>query len=202
MLLGAAMATTCMLAWRQHQSVLPRAEPLQGRDQRVGTGSLAAPVNDASPAEPDPGKPEGNAGVQPEEAVDTPSLTAPPAPDAERHRNRDRGDANVLSFAAVKEQERADEFSSASRREQGGMPPPGVAVQSRWQDVWKPFYSEESARGFARGLERVSGVELQVRKLGAGRYQVAFVHDTEAEREQLLQRLSRASGLDLQGGGS
>lgn len=82
------------------------------------------------------------------------------------------------------------------------MPPPGVAVQSRWQDVWKPFYSEESARGFARGLERVSGVELQVRKLGAGRYQVAFVHDTEAEREQLLQRLSRASGLDLQGGGS
>lgn len=69
-----------------------------------------------------------------------------------------------------------------------------------WYPFWKPFYTEISARGFARRLETQTGLDYRVSKQGPGEYVVALSHTDEAELAAGLARIEAATGLDLQGG--
>jgi len=193
-IVGAVIATAGMLVWQQQEPV-PQA-PVSAQISDQGVAPDPQPPGD--PVADGPGSDAG-------QAVDLSGGQAwamlPAGPESQG----DAGAPRVQGKDSL-----ASAPGPAAREEAGPRPQPGqdaakvaaADLETRWQDVWKPFYSEESARGFARGLERVSGVELHVRKVAAGRYQVAFAHGSEAEREVMLRRLSQASGLDLQGGGS
>jgi len=66
---------------------------------------------------------------------------------------------------------------------------------------WSPFRSERAARGFADRLTLATAVQVNVVRLAADRYRVAFDYQDEAERLATLSRIEQITGLDLSGGG-
>ena len=71
------------------------------------------------------------------------------------------------------------------------------AESGAWAMLWRPFLSELSARGFATGLARATGLDYRVMPTGDGRFQVAFAYDTEEQRRTRLARIESATGLRL-----
>ena len=71
------------------------------------------------------------------------------------------------------------------------------APQPRWHVLWSPFRSELSAHGFADRLERLTGMDLQVTRVGPGRYQVAFRYLDDVERQSKLAEIAAMTGLRL-----
>ncbi len=69
--------------------------------------------------------------------------------------------------------------------------------QPRWHVFWSPFRNELSARGFADRLEHLTGMDLQVTRVGPGRYQVAFRYLGDAERQSKLAEIAAMTGLRL-----
>jgi hypothetical protein len=76
----------------------------------------------------------------------------------------------------------------------------GAEAAVAWHAFWTPFRSEASAAGFARHLEKVTGLEYRVVKAGPGVYRVAFRHAGDDERTRRLLAIERASGLKLRHG--
>ena len=66
-----------------------------------------------------------------------------------------------------------------------------------WYPLWEPFHSELSADGFARRLERLTGLDYRVASVGRGRYQVAVAHTDDMDIEVALARIEAATGLRL-----
>ncbi len=71
-------------------------------------------------------------------------------------------------------------------------------AQPRRHVFWSPFRSELSARGFADRVERLTGMDLQVTRVGPGRYQVAFRYLDDVERQSKLAEIAAITGLRLQ----
>jgi hypothetical protein len=67
-----------------------------------------------------------------------------------------------------------------------------------WHALWRPFYSERSARGFADRLARTTGLDYRVGKTAPGRYQVSVAYRDETERQARLEEISRVTGLSLE----
>lgn len=76
--------------------------------------------------------------------------------------------------------------------------PEGVVSAVQWHSFWRPFTSEVSARGFARRLEQLTGLDFQVKRAAAGRYEVAFAHLDDAQRQAHLDRIQTVTGLQLE----
>ena len=80
-------------------------------------------------------------------------------------------------------------------------PTPAPAVQSQnWYAFWSPFRSELAADGFISELQRTTGLDYRVVKLKAGVYEVAFAYSDPNDRQDKLERISAATGLDMSGG--
>jgi hypothetical protein len=76
-------------------------------------------------------------------------------------------------------------------------PAPAEPPEQHWYSFWNPFRSEIAARGFVSQLERVTGIDYRVVKVGTGVYEVAFAYTDDSERADKLSRISAATGLDL-----
>ncbi|MEO0422883.1 MAG: hypothetical protein AAF184_11135 [Pseudomonadota bacterium] len=68
----------------------------------------------------------------------------------------------------------------------------------QWIDVWQPFTSPVSARGFADRLELLTGFTFRVeRRPGDGLHQVAVLPLPGYEAQQMLQQIADRSGLAM-----
>lgn len=75
------------------------------------------------------------------------------------------------------------------------------AAQSQyWHAFWSPFRSELAADGFISELQRTTGLDYRVVKLKPGVYEVAFAYRDDTDRQDKLERISAATGLDMSGG--
>ncbi|MEM9387084.1 MAG: hypothetical protein AAGA68_18625 [Pseudomonadota bacterium] len=74
-------------------------------------------------------------------------------------------------------------------------PPPS---SGQWIDVWQPFTSPVSARGFADRLELLTGFTYRVqRRPGDGLHQVAVLPVPGYAPEQMLRQIADRSGLAM-----
>jgi hypothetical protein len=65
-----------------------------------------------------------------------------------------------------------------------------------WHRFWRPFSTEVSARGFATRLEQLTGLDFRVQRAGVGRYEVAFAHVDDADKQARLARIRTVTGLE------
>ena len=78
---------------------------------------------------------------------------------------------------------------------------PGPTSQTdNWYAFWSPFRSELAADGFISELQRTTGLDYRVVKLKPGVYEVAFAYTDPTDRQDKLERISAATGLDMSGG--
>lgn len=56
-----------------------------------------------------------------------------------------------------------------------------------WQVIWTPFRTRGSAMGFASRISQVTGLEMDVRNIKTGQFQVAFAYEDNQERQERLQ---------------
>ena len=71
-----------------------------------------------------------------------------------------------------------------------------IEVEDRFQPAWIPFRSEVSARGFATKLQQQTETDYQVRKMGAGRYEVGFLYESDIERLSILHSIFVLTGFE------
>jgi hypothetical protein len=85
----------------------------------------------------------------------------------------------------------ADDSLVASLAEDLTAPATGVdtAANPQRATIWTPFHSENSAKGFAGMLTRELGREFQVDRESAGRYQVTFAYNDDAERGSISEQV-------------
>jgi hypothetical protein len=69
---------------------------------------------------------------------------------------------------------------------------PGFADTAQ---VWTPFHSEVSARGFANRLSEQIEHPFAVERQGPGAYQVVFRYSSPGERDVVLAEVSALTGL-------
>jgi hypothetical protein len=80
-------------------------------------------------------------------------------------------------------------------------PVPETASQTpKWYAFWSPFRSELAADGFISELQRTTGLDYRVVKLKPGVYEVAFAYTDPIDRQDKLEQISAATGLDMSGG--
>jgi hypothetical protein len=80
-------------------------------------------------------------------------------------------------------------------------PEPAPTSQTdNWYAFWSPFRSEIAADGFVSELQRTTGLDYRVVKLKPGVYEVAFAYTDPTDRQDKLERISAATGLDMSGG--
>jgi hypothetical protein len=80
-------------------------------------------------------------------------------------------------------------------------PVPEPASQTpNWYAFWSPFRSELAADGFISELQRTTGLDYRVVKLKPGVYEVAFAYTDPIDRQDKLEQISAATGLDMSGG--
>ena len=80
-------------------------------------------------------------------------------------------------------------------------PAPVPATQPQnWYAFWSPFRSELAADGFVSELQRTTGLDYRVVKLKPGVYEVAFAYSDPVDRQDKLEQISAATGLDMSGG--
>jgi hypothetical protein len=80
-------------------------------------------------------------------------------------------------------------------------PEPAPTSQTEnWYAFWSPFRSEIAADGFIAELQRTTGLDYRVVKLEPGIYEVAFAYTDPTDRQDKLDRISAATGLDMSGG--
>jgi hypothetical protein len=80
-------------------------------------------------------------------------------------------------------------------------PEPAPTSQTdNWYAFWSPFRSEIAADGFIAELQRTTGLDYRVVKLKPGVYEVAFAYTDPTDRQDKLDRISAATGLDMSGG--
>ncbi len=82
---------------------------------------------------------------------------------------------------------------------------PGDAVTDdgdgeSWFPVWDPFHSELSANAFARRLERITGLDYRVLRVGPAEYRVAVAYASEEQRQANVAAIEQATGLSITGG--
>lgn len=112
---------------------------------------------------------------------------------------------------ALRLRDRFDSLSEAMLGEGSGDAPPGTELTARrgavddgsvpsgqWIDVWQPFTSPVSARGFADRLELLTGFTYRVeRRAGDGLHQVAVLPLPGYAPQQMLQQIADRSGLAM-----
>ena len=78
--------------------------------------------------------------------------------------------------------------------------PAATMPPDNWYAFWSPFRSELAADGFISELQRTTGLDYRVVKLKPGVYEVAFAYTDPTDRQDKLERISAATGLDMSGG--
>lgn len=78
--------------------------------------------------------------------------------------------------------------------------PVSAAESQYWYAFWSPFRSELAADGFIAELQRTTGLDYRVVKLKPGVYEVAFAYSDDTDRQDKIERISAATGLDMSGG--
>ena len=73
-------------------------------------------------------------------------------------------------------------------------------IEEQWYAFWSPFRSKVAADGFVSQLQKTTGLDYRVVKLGPGVYEVAFAYSDDSDIEEKLVQISSATGLDLSGG--
>ncbi len=172
----------------------PPAQRLAGDEDRAEAGDVVdVPIGTPAPSdslaqvmEPDPSPP---AELPPEEP-----WTAPPAEPL-----RERFDSLSDAMLTGARESPAD-GSPTAPAEQGAPIADGSAPQEEraWIDVWQPFVSPVSARGFADRLELLTGFTYRVqRRSGDGLHQVAVQPIDGYAPAQMLQQIADRSGLAM-----
>jgi len=72
-----------------------------------------------------------------------------------------------------------------------------ITVAKRLHLFWSPFRNEYAARGFARRLTRVSGIEIKLAESGPAHYRVGFSYSDDLHRNWCLGQIQARTGLDL-----
>jgi hypothetical protein len=120
-------------------------------------------------------------------------MTAATAPDAPADSDFAAADAVTI--------EPDDPVDSVDEPALTSVPAPVTAVQPQnWYAFWSPFRSELAADGFIAELARTTGLDYRVVKLKPGVYEVAFSFSDPIDRQDKLERISAATGLDMSGG--
>ncbi len=60
------------------------------------------------------------------------------------------------------------------------------AVKQSWQMFWKPFGTQNSAKGFADSTSKMTGVTIEVKEEVPGKYRVFFPYSSEEERSSRI----------------
>jgi len=154
------------------------------------TGSVAAPV--AAPLT------EVLPDIAPEVLEETRVNRQPrtdPAPPAESIDDIDFAAADELP---IEPEAPVDDFEEPALTP---APAPVPATQPQnWYAFWSPFRSELAADGFVTELQRTTGLDYRVVKLKPGVYEVAFAYSDPVDRQDKLEQISAATGLDMSGG--
>lgn len=216
-LLGSLIGSAVLAGVWAWNGAATRQEPVacrQSAEELSASASATAPGS-AAPAQ-STGRAEGSGTVTelaPADPVSVPLSTAIP-PDAGTVTQSDatitgeRGDRgpSALDNAAPEDPEfdawqpptSAIAATTAATAATRGTAPVAEAQSAvHWHSFWQPFTSEISARGFAARLEQLTGLDFQVRRAGAGEYEVAFAHLDDNQRQAHLDRIQTVTGLDL-----
>jgi hypothetical protein len=178
-LTGSALAVTVMLV------AFGVPELIRSADAPVTTSPIEVTSPDVGPVVLEeitveaPGQP-----VKPVEAIDEVDLAAiPPATDL-----------NMRIGPEAPAEKPGEPFIASA-------PEPAAASQPQnWYAFWSPFRSELAANGFISELQRTTGLDYRVVKLKPGVYEVAFAYIDPTDRQDKLEQISAATGLDMSGG--
>ena len=165
--------------------------------QSTGRAEGSDTVTELGPADPVP--------VPPSTAIPPEAETVTQSVATITEERGDRG-SSALDNAAAEDPEfdawqppisdiAATSAATAAERATGALTEAQSSVQ--WHSFWQPFTSEVSARGFAARLEQLTGLDFQVRRAGAGEYEVAFAHLDDNQRQAHLDRIQTVTGLNL-----
>lgn len=103
-------------------------------------------------------------------------------------------DAATVGFRATMEPQSIDAQSDQIQSDRIQSDP--VQSTLSWHRFWRPFSTEVSARGFATRLEQLTGLDFRVQRAGVGRYEVAFAHVDDADKQARLARIRTVTGLE------
>ena len=104
-------------------------------------------------------------------------------------------DAGMGSFPQMLEEDPVNtESAQPSAGELPGGPQDGLEDERQKARLWTAFYSERSASGFARQLERTLGQPFGVERSGAQQYWVTYAYTEDAELKKVESHLAQAFG--------
>ena len=160
------------------------------------TGSAEAPVTSQLIEAPFP---------DPEPAViEDVAIEPPPRPDSEQPtETADETDRTATALATDGDMTVGPEAPVEILQEPVVAPTPAPKPASQtlnWYAFWSPFRSELAADGFISELQRTTGLDYRVVKLKPGIYEVAFAYTDPIDRQDKLEQISAATGLDMSGG--